>query len=119
MNHTSNRNPYETLKLDVVVDHEPIPAQSTWTITEDKTETISILTAILPGGYWCFGYSVFWSSGRHSHMNPNPAMGVFSAQREAQLYALGFMSLHTSSFIEPTKIAILKAVAEKSQDSLF
>lgn len=119
MNSTQSKNPYEYLKLDAVCTHVLIPAQSTWTITEDRAETVSILTSVLDDGRWCYGYSVYWKNGRHSHCNPDPSKGLFQSKREAQLYALGFMSLYTSYFTEETNVAILKAVGEKSQAELF
>ncbi len=119
MNSTLSKNPYECLKLDELCETEPIPAQSSWTITDDKAESVSILASVLDNGLWCYGYSVFWKNGRHSYCNPDPAKGLFHSQREAQLYALGFMSLYSSYFTEETNIALLKAVGEKSQGELF
>lgn len=119
MNSTTSKNPYEYLKLDALCDHEPIPAQSTWTITEEKEETVSIHASVLDDGNWCYGYTVYWKNGRHSHIDPDPSKGLFASQREAQLYALGFMSLYASYFTEATNVAIIQAVGEKSQATLF
>lgn len=119
MKSTTPKNPYEHLRLDVLSDYEAVPAQSAYTVTKDREETVSILAAVLPDGYWCYGYTVYWRNGRCSHANPDPSLGLFATQREAQLYALGFMSLFASYFTEATNLAILQAVAEKSQASLF
>lgn len=116
---TPNTNPYEYLKLDAICDSETVPAQSTYTITQEKDETVAILASVLPDGHWCYGYSVYWKNGRHSHVNPDPSLGLFATQREAQLYALGFMSLYASYFTEATNEAILQAVNEKSHITLF
>ncbi len=97
MNSTLSKNPYEYLKLDELCEIEPIPALSSWSITDDQAETVSILTSVLDNGLWCYGYSVFWKNGRHSHCNPDPAKGLFHSQREAQLYALGFRAGSTIS----------------------
>lgn len=119
MNYTQSKNPYEYLKLDAICDCEAVPAQSTYTITEGKDETVAILASVLPDGHWCYGYSVYWKNGRQSHTNPDPSLGLFASQREAQLYALGFMSLYAAYFTEATYVAILRAINKKCQTSFF
>lgn len=119
MKSTKHPNPYEHLKLDRLCNFDPVAPQSTWVITEHPDERVAILTSALEQGEWCYGYQVCWKNGRISYLEPDPQKGLFASQREAQLYALGFMSLYASYFTEATNTAILKSISIKSQTSLF
>lgn len=97
----------------------PVDAQSTWEITESSIERISILTSVLSNGYWRYGYYVRWTNGRVSSSKPDPAIGVFGSQRDAQLHANGLMSCFENFFQQESISAIKRAANPKSQSALF
>lgn len=114
-----SRNPYEYLKTPCLDDVKPVEAQSSMTITDSRDESIIIHTAILPDGSWVYGYSVNWKNGRNSYSRTSAENGSFKSQREAQLYAVGFMKLYLSYFTEETKASINKAEYRLLQAELF
>lgn len=114
-----SKNPYEYLKADCLADVLPVEAQASWTITESREETITIHTALLPDGMWVYGYNVYWRNGRNSHIGTSAEHGRFKSQREAQLYAVGFMRLYLQYFTEETRAAIVKAENSLLQGELF
>lgn len=115
----NTKNPYEHLKIDCLADVEPVEAQSTWTVTEGREETVKILTSLLPDGMWVFGYSVFWANGRFSFRKPTAELGLFRAQRDAKLYAIGFMLIYLNYFLEQTRLDIRRGEAALIQTELF
>lgn len=115
----NTKNPYESLKTVCLSDVEPVEAQSTWTVTDDNRESVKITTSLLPDGSWVYGYSVYWANGRTSLRQPSAGNGLFRAQRDAQLYALGFMLAFASYFTEDTRAALRSAEATLSQTELF
>lgn len=114
-----NKNPYEYLKTPCLDDARPVEAETSMSITDSREETIVILTATLPNGSWVYGYSVNWKNGRNSYSQPTAEHGLFNSQREAQLYAVGFMGLYLSYFTEETRSAIRKAENSLIQSELF
>lgn len=115
----STRNRYEYLKIDCLEDVEPVEAQSTWSVTESNDETISIFTSPLADGSWVYGYMVRWANGRTSARKPTAELGRFHSQREAQLYAIGFMLLYLDYFLECTRSDLRHAEASLMQATLF
>lgn len=115
----NNKNPYESLKLDCLENAEPVDAQSTWTLTESRDEVVTIFTSLMASGRWVFGYLVNWANGRTSVMQPSPALGLFSSQREAKLYAVGFMLIYLSFFTMETRTCLHRAEASLIQSELF
>lgn len=114
-----SKNPYENLKTDCLEDVRPVEAQASWTITESRDETITLHTSLLPDGAWVYGYSVYWHNGRTSTSPTSATNGLFRTQREAQLYAVGFMTLYLSYFTADTCRDIRKAEASLMQGELF
>lgn len=114
-----SRNPYEYLRTDCLSDMEPVKAQSVWTLTNSRSESVSILTSVLENGAWVFGYMVNWHNGRNSSQDPDPALGKFRTQREAKLYGVGFMLGFLEYFIEDTRVALKDAEASLLQAELF
>lgn len=115
----STKNPYESLKIDCLADVEPVEAESCWTVTDDNTESVKILTSLLPDGAWVYGYSVYWANGSSSIRQPTAANGRFRSQRDAQLYALGFMLAFARYFTDNSRAALRSAEASLSQTELF
>ncbi len=115
----TTKNPYEYLKIDCLEDVDPVEAQSTWCVTEGRNETVTIFSSPLPDGYWVYGYFVHWANGRTSVRQPTAALGRFLSQREAKLYAIGFMTLYMEYFLEDTQAAIRRAEASLMQAELF
>ncbi len=113
------KNPYESLKTPCLDDVKPVPAQSSMTVTSVRDETIIIHTALLPDGSWVYGYAVYWKNGRRSYNPTSAENGSFKSQREAQLYAIGFMSLYLPFFTEESRQAIRKAEKHLVQSELF
>lgn len=113
------KNPYEYLKIDCFADVEPVEAHSTWCVTESRDETVTILSSPLPDGSWVYGYLVNWANGRTSVQRPTASLGRFLTQREAKLYAIGFMLLYVDYFREETRAALRRGEASLIQAELF
>ncbi len=113
------KNRYEYLKIDCLEDVEPVEAQSTWCVTEERDETITIFSSPLPDGSWVYGYLVHWANGRTSVQKPSAALGKFKTQREAKLYAIGFMLLYLDFFREETRTDLRHCEASLLQAELF
>jgi len=114
-----SKNPYEYLKTECLDDVRPVEAQASWSITDSRDESIIILTALLPDGAWVYGYNVYWKNGRTSILRTSAENGLFKTQREAQLYAVGFMRLYLSYFVEETREAIIRTENSLMQSELF
>lgn len=115
----NTRNCYESLRIDCVSDMEPVEAQSTWRVTERRDENITIFSSLLSNGLWVYGYMVNWANGRTSIRKPTAELGLFRTQREAKLYAIGFMKLYLSYFIQETCDALRLAETSLLQGQLF
>lgn len=115
----NTKNRYEYLKIDCLEDVEPVETQSTWCVTEGRDEIIKISTSPLPDGYWVYGYLVHWANGRTSVRQPTAALGRFRSQREAKLYAIGFMFLYLDYFLIETRARLHNAEASLLQAELF
>lgn len=113
------RNPYEYLKTDCLVDVDPVEAQSTWCVTSGRAESVIIYSSPLPDGSWVYGYLVQWANGRASSQQPTASLGRFRTQREAKLYAIGFMLLFQPYFREETRADLHRAEASLIQPELF
>ena len=113
------KNPYESLKIPFLDDAVPVEAKSMWTITDSRDETITISTARLSDNMWVYGYIVNWANGRTSCQRPTAELGKFRSQREARLYAIGFMLLYLKHFTEATQSALRKAERKLLQIELF
>lgn len=87
-------------------DPAPVDAQATWDICPGP-ELVRISTAMLPDGTWVYGYYVYWLNGRTSVHLPDPNLGLFASQRDAQLYAVGFMLMY-ESFFSPATVEDLR-----------
>lgn len=111
-------NKYDSLKIDCLEDVAPVNASSSWTITDSRTETITITGAILPDGYFVYGYAVYWADGRTSASLPSAERGKFRTQREASLHALGFLSQFLPYFTPESRNDILHAERSLAQDHL-
>lgn len=115
----SNPNPYAALKSDCLADVEPVEAQSVWTLTDSRDESVTIFTSVLPDGAWVYGYLVQWANGRVSSQKPTAELGRFRSQRDAKLYAVGFMLSYLDYFTEATRGAIKSAELSLQQTNLF
>ncbi|MBD5258441.1 MAG: hypothetical protein HDS52_07130 [Barnesiella sp.] len=115
----SCKNRYEHLKIDCLEDVTSVPPQSTWYVTHGRKETIAIYTTQLDDGLWVYGYQVYWASGKVSEQRPTAAPGKFRSQREASLYAIGFMLLYLDYFLAETREDIMSAEATLMQPELF
>lgn len=115
----NTKNPYEYLKIDCLADVDPVEAQSTWCVTEGRDETVIIFSSPLPDGYWVYGYLVHWANGRSSVRQPTAALGRFRSQRDAKLYAIGFMFLYLDYFLIETRARLHNAEASLLQAELF
>lgn len=115
----NTKNRYESLKVDCLAEVEPVEAQSSWTITESREETVTIHTSLLPNGLWVYGYSVYWANGRTSFRQPTAMLGLFRTQRDAKLYAVGFMLLYLDYFLGQTRFDICRAETTLIQTVLF
>lgn len=113
------KNPYEHLKTPCLEDVTAVEPQSSMSVTDSREESIVINTAMLPSGSWVYGYSVYWKNGKHSYCRPTAEHGLFKTEREAQLYAVGFMGMYLSYFTEETRAAIRKSEYRLSQSELF
>lgn len=113
------RNPYDYLRIDCLEDVEPVEATASWTITDSSAETIIITNALLPDGTWVYGYTVYWHKGGTSTKRPTAQLGKFRTQREARLYAVGFMMLYLPYFTQETRDALHMAEASLIQGQLF
>lgn len=115
----NTQNPYEALKVDSVGDATTVEAQFSRTVTDDADEKVMLLLAHLPDGLWAYGYRVYWRNGRISLHEPSAALGRFRSQREALLYAVGFMLMFTEYFTPATCEALRRAQGALSQTQLF
>jgi len=115
----AKRNPYDYLRIDCLADCEPIDAMATFTLPEGRKEIISITTAIMPDGYFVYGYVVHWAKGFTSAVKPSAERGLFNTQREAKLHAVGFMKIYLSYFLPETQEALNIAEADLLQAQLF
>lgn len=116
----SLKNKYEYLKInDCLEDVDPVEATSSWTLTDSRSETITITNALLPDGTWVYGYVVYWAKGGASSKQPTAELGQFRTQREAKLHAIGFMLIYTDYFLPETQEAIRAAEASLLQGKFF
>lgn len=115
----NTKNRYEYLKSDCLADVEPVEAQSTWCLTEGRDESVTIFSSLLPDGAWVYGYLVNWANGRMAVQQPTASLGRFRNQREAKLYAVGFMLIYLDYFTEETREALRRAEASLIQAELF
>lgn len=116
----SLRNRYEYLKIDDCHEVDaPVEAQSSWTLTDFRFETVTITNALLPDGSWVYGYSVYWARGGTSVRAPTAELGRFRSQREAKLHAVGFMLVYVDYFLPETRESLVRAEASLLQGSLF
>lgn len=99
-------NKYDFLKIDCLEDVEPVDATSVWPLTDSRRENVSITSALLPDGYWVYGYKVYWAKGGESVKLPTAASGKFRTQREAYLHAIGFLLCYLEHFLPETQDAI-------------
>lgn len=113
------KNRYESLKIDCLADVEPVDVQSSWYVADSRDEQIAILTSLLPDGSWVYGYTVYWKNGRVSTCRTTAKNGLFQTQREAQLYAIGFMLMFLEYFTEETRAALRRGEDSLLQASLF
>lgn len=113
------KNPYDNLKTDCLEDVEPVKASASWTVTDSKEETIIITTAVLPDGFWVYGYNVYWAKNGTSSVLPTAEHGKFRSQREAKLHAIGFMKMYLPFFLQNTRDAICSAETTLLQGNLF
>lgn len=113
------RNQYDFLKIDCLEDVEPVEATASWTITDSRTESITITNALLPDGFWVYGYVVYWGKGGVSSQKPTAEFGKFRTQREAKLHAVGFLKIYCSAFIQETRDALRRAESSLLQGQLF
>lgn len=113
------KNRYEYLKIDCLADVSPVEPQSTWCVTEGRDETVTIFSSPLTDGSWVYGYLVHWANGRTSVQPPTASLGRFRSQREANLYAIGFMLLYQDYFREETREALRRGEASLIQAKLF
>lgn len=112
-------NRYDNLKIDCLDDVDPVEATASWTITTSRQETLTITTALLPDGFWVYGYIFYWASGSVSSQNPSASRGKFRSQREAKLHAIGFFTLYLPYFIQDTREALRIAENSLLQGELF
>lgn len=115
----NNKNRYEYLKTECLADVEPVDAQSTWNVTDSREEQVMITTSLLPDGAWVYGYTVYWKKNRVSTSRTTAQNGLFRTQREAQLYAIGFMLMFLEYFTEETRAALRRGENSLLQASLF
>lgn len=115
----NSKNPYGYLKTECLADVEPVDAQSAWTVTDSREEQVIITTSLLPDGSWVYGYTVYWKNGRISTSRTTAQNGMFRTQREAKLYAIGFMLMFLEYFTEDTRAALLRGESTLLQASLF
>lgn len=113
------KNQYDYLKIDCLEDVEPVEATASWILTDSRAEQITITCAILPDGYWVYGYIVCWAKGGTSIKAPSTEFGKFRTQREAKLHAIGFMNLYLKYFIPDTRDALRIAETSLLQGQLF
>ena len=115
----SAKNRYESLKIDCLEDVEPVEALSSWSVTEGRDETVTIFSSPLPDNTWVYGYLVHWANGRTSVQQPTASLGKFRTQRDAKLYAIGFMLIYLEYFLEETRASLCNAEASLLQAELF
>lgn len=108
-------NRYDSLRIDCLEDAVPVSPQSFWTITDSRSETITITTALLPDGSYVYGYIVYWAKGTTSTKSPSTANGKFRNKRDAQLHAVGFFMIYLEHFLPETRSSIIKAQSHLSQ----
>lgn len=113
------QNQYDYLKIDCLEDTQPVDATASWHVTDSKQETIIITGALLPDGYWVYGYTVYWAKGGSSSTRPSAAFGKFRTLRESRLHAIGFMNIYLPYFIQDTRDALRIAETSLLQGQLF
>lgn len=113
------KNRYEYLRIDCLADVAPVETQATWRVTEGRDESVTIFSSPLVDGSWAYGYLVRWANGRTSVQQPTASLGRFRSQREANLYAIGFMLLYLDYFREETRAALRRGEASLIQAKLF
>ncbi len=113
------QNPYDYLKIDCLEDVEPVEATASWSVTDSRAESITITSALLPDGFWVYGYIVYWHIGGSSTKGPTAELGKFRTQREAKLHAIGFMKMYLPYFTQDTRDSLRIAEASLLQGQLF
>lgn len=108
-------NPYSYLKIDDDFDASPLEVQNTWVVDNSSDDIVTLFTSEASDGSWVYGYHVTWKDGRVSHKVPTAALGRFRSEREAKLYAVGFMLSFKDYFCESTVSALRRGEAELQQ----
>lgn len=115
----SLKNKYEYLKTDCLDDAEPLDPSESWTVTESRSERITITLARHSGGTWVYGYDVYWARGGVSTRKPSAGMGLYQSSREAKLHAIGFMLVYLEHFQPETQMSLREAEKSLIQLQLF
>lgn len=113
------KNKYEYLKTDCLFDVEPVAASESWTVTDSRTERITITLAQISGESWVYGYTVFWAKGGMSCRNPSAELGLFASRRDAKLHAIGFILVYLEHFLPETQASLQEAEKTLIQLQLF
>ena len=112
-------NPYDSLMVDRLNGYKPVEATASCTVSTGRDELVVITTALLPDGFWCYGYYVVWLNTRSSLEHPSPDRGRFRSQRDAQLHCIGFFKHYLEFFTPENQLAILDFEKSLAQKSLF
>lgn len=113
-------NPYAYLKTPCLEPVELILPSSSWKVSISRDETITIFTApAVCGSWWAYGYLVQWQNGRVSAHTVSSELGLFRSEREAKLYAIGFMLIYAEYFTEENRTSLRFAENSLIQATLF
>lgn len=102
-------NKYKYLNRGCRFDLKPVEATASWELSQESEERVRIDTAMLPDGDWVYGYQVYWKNGQVSVSPPVAANGCFASQRDAQLYAIGYMLCFRKYFQPASDEALRRA----------
>ncbi len=104
-------NKYESLKQRVIDDAPDLLPGIEYPISKRPAESVAIIISSA-GDWWTWGYSVYWANGQSSYRNPSFRIGVFLSERDAILYAIGFMLSYAEYFL-PDTLANIKAAERR------
>ncbi len=93
-----SENKYETLKWKTWPDAKDLPPEKEVPLSKHPAEVVTIIIASIPQGGWAWGYRVCWANGQTSYRNPTFREGVFTSERDAILYGIGYMLSYADYF---------------------
>lgn len=110
-------NPFESLRVPGIVGKVANTFNSR-TICQRGDDSIEVMEAEVAPGKWGFGYIVNFNGSRRQLL-PGEGQGWFRSDKDALLYALGYVRARSSNLPLDFKYSIDVAISKLRNVSLF